>query len=73
MNNYFCKQINKGNCIIYIDDILIMERILKELWRNTVEIFKVLKQNNLYVKPRKCKFKQKEVTFLGYIVLRRTL
>ena len=73
MNNYFCKQINKGNCIIYIDDILIMERILKELWRNTVEIFKVLKQNNLYVKSRKCKFKQKEVTFLGYIVLRRTL
>ena len=56
-----------------MDDILIIGRILKELWRNTVEIFEVLKQNNLYVKPKKCKFKQKEVTFLGYIVLRRTL
>ena len=50
-----------------------MGKTLEELWRNIIKIFKVLRKNNLYVKPKKCKFKQKEVTFLGYIMLRRIL
>jgi hypothetical protein len=31
-------------------------------------IFDILEQNNLYVKPEKCTFKQEEIEYLGVIV-----
>ena len=60
--------INTGKVAAFIDDIIVgmeMEEGYNEL---VVEVIKRLEENNLYVKPEKCKWKIKEVRFLGVVI-----
>jgi len=60
--------INTGKVAAFIDDIIVgmeMEEGYDEL---VVEVIKRLEENNLYVKPEKCKWKIKEVRFLGVVI-----
>jgi len=45
--------INKGNVVIFIDNVLVGTEIEKE-YDEIIKILKRLKENNLYVKPEKC-------------------
>ena len=54
--------------IIYIDDILIFAPTKEQLREYTKEVLSLLKTNDLYVKPEKCKFEVEEVDFLGFII-----
>ena len=60
--------INTGEVASFIDNIIV--RIEEEEGYDEVvkEIVKRLVENNLYVKLEKCKWKVREVEFLGVII-----
>ena len=51
-----------------MDDILIYATTIEELKAKTIRVLKVLQQHNLFLKPAKCQFTQREVEFLGITV-----
>ena len=68
MNELLRDLINTGKVAVFIDDVIVgteMEEGHDEL---VVEVVKRLEENNLYVKPEKCKWKVKEVEFLGVVI-----
>jgi len=68
MDHIFAEEIERGICIIYMDDILILAENEQELTENTKRILKKLKENDLYLKPEKCEFVKTEVEYLGMVV-----
>ena len=68
INELLRKLINIGKVAAFIDDIIVgmeMEEGHNEI---VVEIIKRLEENNLYVKSKKCKWKVREVGFLGVVI-----
>ena len=70
----FCILINKALApflnhfvVVYLDDIVIYSKIIEEYVRHSRELFRTLRDNELYVKKEKCSFTQLEVPFLGNI------
>ncbi|KAL3533570.1 hypothetical protein ACH5RR_007091 [Cinchona calisaya] len=54
--------------VVYLDDIVIYSRTLEEHIQHLRRVFRVLKENQLFVKKEKCAFAEQEVPFLGHIV-----
>ncbi|KIN99403.1 hypothetical protein M404DRAFT_30463 [Pisolithus tinctorius Marx 270] len=56
--------------VVYIDDLMIFTKTddEKEHDRIVLEVLRRLEENDLFVKPEKCFFKQKQVEFLGMVV-----
>ena len=54
--------------MIFIDDILVAINMEEGHNKLVEEILKRLEKNNLFVKPEKCKWKIREVEFLGVII-----
>ena len=68
MNKLLRDLINTGKVAAFIDDVIIgmeMEEGHDEL---VAEVIKRLKENDLYVKQEKCKWKVRKVGFLGVII-----
>ena len=55
-------------CLMYLDDIIILGKTLEEHQKNVVEIFDRLREAGLRLKPKKYKFAQLEVDYLGHVV-----
>ena len=55
-------------CLCYIDDILIYSRSVVQHMEHLRTVFLRLRQAKLKLKPKKCHFFQKEVSFLGHVV-----
>ena len=68
MDNIFIVQTAKGWMIIYMDDMLIFAETKEELTERTLEVLQLLRENDLYLKPQKCKFYVTRVEFLGFII-----
>jgi reverse transcriptase-like protein/integrase-like protein len=82
MNTIFRKQVAQGWLSVYMDDITIHTR--RQPGETEEEhhkrhcayvhlILDILKQHDLYLKPEKCTFEQKEIDYLGVIVGEGTL
>ena len=54
--------------VVYLDDIIIYNNTLEEHIDHIRKLFKVLRQNELYVKKEKCSFTKREVGFLGHCI-----
>ncbi|RVW96014.1 RNA-directed DNA polymerase-like [Vitis vinifera] len=65
MNNIFHPYLDKF-VVVYLDDIVIYSNTLKEHVEHLRKVFKILRQNELYVKKEKCSFAKEEVSFLGH-------
>ena len=65
MNKIFHPYLDKF-MMVYLDDIVIYSNTLKEHVEHLRKVFKILKQNELYVKKEKCSFAKEEVSFLGH-------
>jgi len=68
MNELLRDLINTGKVAVFINDVIVgteMEEGDDEL---VVEIIRRLEENNLYVKPEKCKWKVREVGFLRVVI-----
>uniref|UniRef100_A0A0W0G991 Reverse transcriptase domain-containing protein n=1 Tax=Moniliophthora roreri TaxID=221103 RepID=A0A0W0G991_MONRR len=68
MNNILKDFIDEGWCVVYMDDILIFsnEIDVHRLW--TRHVLEQLRENNLYLKPEKCKFEVAKTLFLGMVI-----
>ena len=68
MNELLRDLINTGKVAVFIDDVIVgteMEEGYEEL---VAQVIKRLKENDLYVKPEKCRWKMREVEFLGVVI-----
>ncbi|RVW25255.1 Transposon Tf2-2 polyprotein [Vitis vinifera] len=65
MNKIFHPYLDKF-VVVYLDDIVIYSNTLKEHEEHLRKVFKILRQNKLYVKKKKCSFAKEEVSFLGH-------
>jgi len=54
--------------VVYLDDILIFTETLEEHQRVTQRVMELLRKNNFFLKPEKCKFEKTEVEYLGVII-----
>ncbi|XP_057754711.1 uncharacterized protein LOC130974013 [Arachis stenosperma] len=59
--------------VIYLNDIVVYSNTLEEHVEHLRTVFKILRENNLYVKKEKCSFARDEVHFLGHIIKGGTL
>ena len=55
-------------CIIYLDDIIVFSKTLKEHIKRLRGVFSKLVQAGLKLKPKKCKFFKSRISYLGHIV-----
>ncbi|RVW96752.1 Retrovirus-related Pol polyprotein from transposon 297 [Vitis vinifera] len=67
MNKIFHPYLDKF-VVVYLDDIVIYSNTLKEHVEHLRKVFKILRQNELYVKKEKCSFTKEEVSFLGHCI-----
>jgi len=68
INNIFQDLINQGDTATFIDDILVATDTEKGHDELVEEMLKRLEENDLFVKPEKCKWKEREVEFLGVVI-----
>jgi len=67
MNKILRDLINTGDIMSFIDNIIVEMEKEKEYDEIVEEVVKRL-ENNLYIKPEKCKWKVREVRFLGVVI-----
>jgi len=68
MNKLSRDLINMGKVAAFVDNVIVGTEDEKGYDELVAEIIKRLEENNLYVKPEKCKWKVREVGFLGVVI-----
>ena len=68
MNELLRDLINMEKVAVFIDDVIVGMETEEGHDELVVEVVKRLEENDLYVKPEKCKWKVKEVEFLGVVI-----
>jgi len=68
MNEILQDLINTGKVVSFIDDIIAGTEEEEEYDEIVEEVVKMLVENDLYVKPEKCKWKIKEVEFIEVVI-----
>ena len=63
MNLVFADLIAKGEVAVYMDDILIYSKHLKEHCQVVQEVLKRLEHFDLYLKPEKCEFEKDSMEY----------
>jgi len=68
MNELLRDLINTGKVVAFIDDVIVGTETEEGHNEIVAEIIKRLEENDLYVKLEKCKWKVREVGFLGVVI-----
>ena len=68
MNELLRDLTNMGKVAVFIDDVIVGTETEEGHDELVVEVIKRLEENDLYVKPEKCKWKVREVEFLGVVI-----
>jgi len=68
MNELLRDLINTRKVAAFIDDVIVGMEMEEEHDKLVIEVIKRLEENDLYVKPEKCKWKVREVGFLGVVI-----
>jgi len=68
MNKLLRDLINIGKVAIFIDDVIIGMKTEKGHDEIVAEVIRRLEENDLYIKPEKCRWKVREVEFLGVVI-----
>jgi hypothetical protein len=55
-------------CLVYLDDIIVFGRTWKEHCDNLRTVLERLRSAGIYLKPKKCQFGKRSITFLGHTV-----
>ena len=64
--NFIFRDLLDECVVIFLDDILIFSKSLKEHDRDVRKVLEILHKNKFYRKLQKCEFFQKKLTFLGF-------
>jgi len=68
MNMILQDLINTREVVSFIDNIIVGTEEKEEHNKVVEEVVKRLAENNLYIKPEKCKWKVREVRILGVVI-----
>jgi len=68
MNELLRDLINMNKVVAFIDDVIVGTEAEEGHSEIVAKIIKRLKENNLYIKLEKCKWKVREVGFLGVVI-----
>ena len=68
MNKLLRDLINMGKVAAFIDDVIVGTEMKEGHDEVVAEVIRRLEENDLYVKLEKCKWKVKEVGFLGVVI-----
>ena len=68
MNKLLRDLINTGKVVVFINDVIVGTETEEGHDELVMEIIKRLEENDLYVKLEKCKWKAREVEFLGVVI-----
>ena len=69
MDTIFTIPITQGWLKIYMDNLLIANTSnRKDITEKMLKVLKLLKENDLFIKPEKCSFYKNKVDFLGFII-----
>ena len=68
MNELLKDLINTGKVAAFIDDVIIRMETEEEYEELVAEVIKRLEENDLYIKLEKCRWKVREVGFLGVVI-----
>jgi len=68
MNKILRDLINTGEIVSFIDNIIVKMKEEERHDKVVEEVVKRLVENDLYIKLEKCKWKVKEVEFLGVVI-----
>jgi len=68
VNEILWDLINTGKVASFIDNVIVGTEDKEEHDDIVAEVVKRLVENNLYVKPEKCKWKVRKVGFLGVVI-----
>ena len=60
--------LNMSWCIVYLDDVIVFSQTPEEHLKRLEAVFKKLKFAGLKLKPSKCTFFKKEITYLGHLI-----
>nr|VZI49393.1 unnamed protein product [Spirometra erinaceieuropaei] len=67
------KNLCPSKCLVYLDDVIVWGTAISELLDNLSEVLTRYQDAGLTLNPKKCKFLQPEIRFLGHIVSREGL
>jgi len=67
MNNIFRNLIAEGIVVVYLDDILIFTKTEEEHMQVVRQVLQVLKENKLFLCPKKCEFYKQQIEYLGLV------
>ena len=68
MDSIFIEEIEEGIIIVYMDDILIYATTPELLRKHTKQVLQKLRDHDLFLKARKCKFNKDKVEYLGLVI-----
>ena len=68
MNELLRDLINTRKVVAFIDDVIVGTETEEGHDELVTEVIRRLEENNLYVKPEKCRWKVREVEFLGVVI-----
>ena len=58
----------RDGVLVYLDDVLVVGRTLEEHNRKLSTVFQRIRDAGLRLKPKKCRFAQEEVEYLGHVI-----
>ena len=68
MDSIFGDLIDECIMIIYMDNIFLFTKTKESLENNMKRILQQLRENDLFLKPKKCKFCKTRIEWLGMII-----
>jgi len=69
MNDVFRTVIAEGIVVVYLDDILIFTKTEEEHEQAVWRVLEILVEHKLFLRPEKYKFHQKQIEYLGLVIL----
>ena len=70
MNMIFQDLIIVRKIIVYMNDILIFSKSMAEHIMVINQVLQILRNNDHYLKPKKCKFHKEKLNYLGFTILK---
>jgi len=60
--------LNYESCFVYLDDLIVFGKNLKNHNKNLVDVLERIRKVNLKLNPTKCEFLKKEILYLGHVI-----